>query len=100
VLGLTVESDRRVFVCQYTNCLHNGSAEVLEAFQAHPVPDVAVVATSCLGQCSTGPTVIVSPDETWYCRVKPTDVPTIVEQHLIGNKPVTALLHPRFHPKY
>lgn len=99
-MGLTVESDRRVLVCQYRNCLNNGSAEVLEAFQAHPLPGVTVVTTSCLGQCSTGPTVVISPDETWYCRIKATDVPAIVEQHLFGDKPVASLLHPRFHPQY
>jgi (2Fe-2S) ferredoxin len=44
--------------------------------------------------------VRVLPDETWYCRVKPADVPTIVEHHLEGGEPVAELLHPRFHPRF
>lgn len=46
-----------------------------------------------------GATVRVLPDETWYARVKPEDVPEIVEQHLNQNKPVERLLHPRLHPR-
>jgi (2Fe-2S) ferredoxin len=91
--------ERQVWVCQYTNCTRNGSAEVLEAFRAaDPIAGVTIQTTSCLGQCSVGPTVRVTPDEIWYCRVKPGDVPSIVEQHLEGNEPVRSLLHPRFHP--
>jgi (2Fe-2S) ferredoxin len=38
------------------------------------------------------------PDETWYCRIQPSHIPEIVQQHLRGNQPVQSLLHPRFHP--
>jgi (2Fe-2S) ferredoxin len=86
-----------VQVCQYKNCLSNGSAEVLAAFEANAVAGVTVEASGCLGQCNMGPSVRVIPDH-WYCRVKPEDVPVIAEQHLKQGKPVTALLHPRFHP--
>lgn len=88
---------RCVMVCQYRSCLANGSAEVLAAFEANEVPGVTVVGTGCQGQCSSGPTVRIVPEETWYCRVNPSDVPVIVEQHLLGGKPVEAKLHPRIH---
>ena len=91
---------RRVLVCQYQSCLRNGSAAVLAAFEAQQVPGVTVEACSCQGQCNTGPTVRVTPDEIWYCRVKPSNVPLIVEQHLKGGKPVEALLNPRIHMRY
>ncbi len=90
-------SQRCVMVCQYRSCLANGSAEVLAAFQAADVPGVTVIGTGCQGQCSSGPTVRIVPEETWYCRVKPSDVPVIMEQHLQGGKPVEAKLHPRIH---
>jgi len=92
--------NRCVFVCQHESCLRSGSAEVLAAFQAAEVPGVMVSGSSCLGQCSSGPTVQVTPDQTWYCRVKKSDVPTVVEQHLQGDEPVESLLHPRFHPRF
>lgn len=89
--------ERSVLVCQYRNCLGNGSAAVLAAFQSHPIPQVTVQVSGCLGQCSTGPTVQVQPDFIWYCRVQAEDVPEIMEQHLQQDQPVIRLLHPRFH---
>lgn len=91
---------RFVTVCQHTSCQRNGSAEVLQAFRAHRHPGFSASPSGCLGQCSSGPTVRVSPDEIWYCRIKPSDVPVIVQQHLIGGEPVEAKLHPRIHPRF
>lgn len=91
--------DRQVLVCQYTNCHTNGSEPVLAAFQAQNIPGVTVVASGCQGQCNMGPTVRILPDDIWYCRVKPEDVPAIVSQHLQAGNPVERLLHPRLHPQ-
>lgn len=91
---------RCVLICQNRSCARSGSAEVLAAFRANPVDGVFVAESDCMGQCSSGPTVQVNPDGTWYCRVRPADVPTIVEQHFKGDRPVEALLHPRLHPRY
>lgn len=93
-------TNRQVLVCQHANCVANGSQAVLAAFQECDVPDVEIIAAECQGQCNMGPTVRVLPDEIWYCRVKPEDVPLIVEQHLQGREVVDRLLHPRLHPKF
>ena len=86
-----------VYVCMYRNCLDRGSDQTLAAFRARvPYPTI-VQPSQCMGQCSSGPTVRVAADETWYYRVQPEDVTTIVEQHLIGGQPVTAKLNPRLH---
>jgi (2Fe-2S) ferredoxin len=90
-------NERCIFVCQHRSCLKNGSAKVLAAFQAENIPGVTVESSGCMGQCTTGPTVRVLPDEVWYWRVTPKDVPTIVEQHLKGGKPVDAKLNRRVH---
>jgi (2Fe-2S) ferredoxin len=90
---------RCVLVCQNRSCDRSGSANVLAAFQAMAIPGVFVSSSDCMGQCGSGPTVKVTPDNTWYCRVKPDDVATIAQQHLQENHPVEALLHPRFHPR-
>jgi len=87
-----------VFVCQHTSCLAAGSAKVLAAFGQ--VEGYEIVGCGCLGQCSTGPTVRVTPDEIWYYRVQPKDVPQIVEQHLKGGEPVAAKMNPRIHLRY
>ncbi|MBW4513868.1 MAG: (2Fe-2S) ferredoxin domain-containing protein [Timaviella obliquedivisa GSE-PSE-MK23-08B] len=86
-----------VLVCQYHSCARNRAAKVLEAFQLAVPLGVLVTASGCLGQCSSGSTVYITPDRTWYCRVKPEDVAEIVAQHLQLNQPVARLLHPRFH---
>jgi (2Fe-2S) ferredoxin len=88
---------RCVMICQHQSCRKNGSAEVLAAFEARKIAEVEVQASACLGQCSSGPTVRIVPDETWYCRIQPGDVPEIVEQHLQQGKPVQAKLNPRIH---
>lgn len=99
-LKVNMEADRQVWICQYVNCLEHDSEQVLAAFLEKSVPGVEVKGSECQGQCNMGPTVRVLPDETWYCRVKPEDVPEIVEQHFKQNLPVDRLLHPRFHPKF
>jgi (2Fe-2S) ferredoxin len=90
-------SDRCVLVCQHRTCLNNNSAKVLAAFEAAKVPGFKVEATGCQGQCSSGPTVRILPEETWYWRVTVDDVPIIVEEHLKGGKPVDAKLNRRVH---
>lgn len=95
-----MDGKREVLVCQYVNCCENGSEAVLQAFWEHPVAGVEAVGSGCQGQCNMGVTVRVLPDETWYCRVTPEDVPLIVEEHLRRDNQVDRLLHPRFHPSY
>lgn len=94
------ELGRCIAVCQYHSCARNRAAKVLEAFQAIAPISVLVRASDCMGQCSSGPTVYITPDSTWYCRVKPEDVAEIVTQDLQLNQPVARLLHPRFHPRF
>ncbi|MDY7007866.1 MAG: (2Fe-2S) ferredoxin domain-containing protein [Cyanobacteriota bacterium] len=94
--------DRCVLICQNTSCLRHNSQEVLKTFIAETenIVGVNIEASGCLGQCSTGPTVRVTPDETWYYRVQPSNVPKIIKQHLLGNEPVDNMLNPRIHPRF
>lgn len=99
--GKCEQQQRCVMVCQHRSCLLNGSAEVLAAFQSAEVPPgVIVTASPCQGQCSSGPTVRITPEETWYYRVQPSDVPVIVEQHLKGGELVEEKLNPRIHMRF
>lgn len=92
--------ERCVLVCQYRSCLAAGSAEVLAAFKDAQLGSFTVRGTGCQGQCTSGPTVRIVPEETWYWRVKPSDVPIIVEQHLKGGNRVEAKLNSRIHMRY
>lgn len=92
-------TSRCVWVCQNQTCLRHGAEKVLQAFLDAEISEI-VMETGCMGQCSVGPTVRVTPDETWYYRVQPQDVPNIVEQHLKGGQPVEEKLNPRIHPRF
>jgi (2Fe-2S) ferredoxin len=87
-----------VMVCKHTSCMVQGASKVFLAFQMADLPDnVIVMESGCQGQCSTSPTVRILPEETWYFRVKSSDVERIVEEHLKGGEPVQELLNPRIH---
>lgn len=90
---------RCILVCQHRSCSRSGSDEVLAAFKAAAPAGVLVSGSDCQGQCASGPTVRVMPDDTWYCRIRSHDIPAIVQQHLYHDQPVEQLLHPRFHPR-
>jgi (2Fe-2S) ferredoxin len=91
--------DRIVLVCQHKSCRKAGAAQVLAAFQTLRLSDVQVVPARCLGQCGNGPMVLVLPEQVWYCRVHPDEVPAVAKQHLQEGKPVQAMLYRKFHRK-
>ncbi|MBD2201226.1 (2Fe-2S) ferredoxin domain-containing protein [Calothrix sp. FACHB-1219] len=88
-----------VRVCQNRTCKKQGAADVLAAFAALPVAGVIVTASGCLGQCGNGPMVLVLPEMVWYSGVQPSEVPLLVEQHLLGDQRVKQMLYYRFHPQ-
>jgi (2Fe-2S) ferredoxin len=62
---------------------------------------VEVLAAGCLGQCGSGPNVVVQlPDKNpfWYMGIWPEAVPVIVQQHLKQGLPVWELLSCSKHP--
>ncbi|MDY6939534.1 MAG: (2Fe-2S) ferredoxin domain-containing protein [Cyanobacteriota bacterium] len=95
--SLSQDQKSCILVCQHRSCLGQGSAQTLDAFEKEAPSEFAVEGSECMGQCSSGPTVRVTSDETWYCQVKPEDVPEIVERHLKGGQPVDRKLNPRIH---
>ncbi len=77
-------SAKCVRVCLNRTCRKQGAKLVLAAFEASVVPGITVMGSSCLGQCGNGPMVLVLPDRIWYSRVYPSQVPLLIEQHLLG----------------
>ncbi len=55
--------------------------------------EAKVVETGCFGLCEQGPTVVIFPDGTLYCRVKPEDAREIVSEHILKGRVVARLLH-------
>ncbi|MDW7678046.1 MAG: NADH-quinone oxidoreductase subunit NuoF [Bacillota bacterium] len=87
-----------VLVCGGTGCVSSDSMKIIDTFNDELVKhslekEVRVVQTGCFGLCEAGPIVIVYPEGAFYSMVKVSDVSTIVEEHLMKGRLVTALLY-------
>ena len=92
---------KQVFCCTTDGegrCATKGGKEVWQKFKdevkARGLTDVIVTQVGCTGQHAVGPTLIVHPDGIWYRQVTVDDVAEIIEQHLVGGKPVERLVNP------
>jgi (2Fe-2S) ferredoxin len=96
---------KHVFICTNERtaedprgcCKAKGSEQVVEAFKKalHARGLKRVIRANkagCLDQCANGVTVVVYPEGTWYGRVTVEDVAQIVEEHLVGGRPVARLV--------
>lgn len=84
-------------ICQHRSCRKFGAASVLATFEQLAPETVEIETVQCLGQCGNGPMVLVLPEQIWYCRVLPEEVPAIVTRHLINGCPIAAMLYSKFH---
>ena len=80
---------RQIFVCATPGegrCGAKGGGELLERFreevEALGLSPHSVLRNACTRRHEEGPVVFVFPDDVWYTRVTPDDVPEIVERHL------------------
>ena len=85
-----------VLVCAGTGCTSSGSLAVREALAAEVKRrglenEVRVVETGCRGFCAMGPVMIIYPEGIFYCQVKESDVPEIVEETLVKGRVVPRL---------
>ena len=87
-----------VLICGGTGCTSSGSKTLQAAFNSSLekfglTEEIKMVQTGCFGLCALGPIVIVYPDGTFYSRVTPEDVDTIVEEHLLKGRIVDRLVY-------
>ena len=87
-----------VMVCAGTGCVANHSMKIKDKLEAEIrkrglQDEVSVVTTGCNGFCAVGPLMVVQPDGIFYQLLKETDIPFLVEEHLIKGRPVKELLY-------
>jgi len=87
-------------VCTGGGCISSGSKTIIQQLRQQILDNglhasVEVKECGCMGPCSEGPVMEVGNDGIFYCGVKPEDVATIINQHLIHGKPVESLLWQR-----
>ena len=56
-------------------------------------PKGSVILTECasVGFCAIGAAVMIYPDGVWYAQVRASDVPEIIEEHLLHGRVVERL---------
>jgi len=55
--------------------------------------EIRVIETGCNGFCAQGPLMIVQPDGIFYQKLKPEDIPYLVEEHFLKGRPVKKLFY-------
>ncbi|MGE5675334.1 MAG: NAD(P)H-dependent oxidoreductase subunit E, partial [Mycobacterium leprae] len=88
----------QILVCGGTGCKAGKSAQTKAALESYIAEQglsdrVKVVSVGCFGFCRMGPVVVIHPGGTFYCEVRPKDVPEIVLDHILGGHPVQRLLY-------
>jgi NADP-reducing hydrogenase subunit HndC len=88
----------QLMVCAGTGCVSNHSFEIKEALEKEIKKqrlenEAQVVMTGCNGFCGAGPLLVVQPDGIFYQLLKKSDIPYLVEEHLLKGRPVKKLMY-------
>ena len=97
--------EKHIFVCTNQReeghprgcCAGKNSVELAEQLKARIKAlglnsEIRINKSGCLDACEHGAVVVVYPEQIWYGKVTVADVEEIVQQHIIGNKPVERLM--------
>ncbi len=85
-----------VTICDGTSCIQKGNAAIRKALEQqlkdrNLTGNVRITLSGCLGMCEKGPIMVINPGYTIYGNVTVNDIPEIVEEHLIKNRPLARL---------
>jgi len=95
---------RHLLVCTGPRCTENGEAQALfdqlgEKFKAAGIDKgelrVKRTRTHCFATCKSGPIMCVQPDGIWYYNVNEANLQRIIDEHLVGGRPVEDLIYHR-----
>ena len=87
-----------LMLCGGTGCIAGGSLKIkdalIEELKKHKLQDeISVVLTGCNGFCAQGPLLIIHPEDTFYEKLKPEDIPFLIEEHFIKGRPVEKFMY-------
>ena len=82
-----------LMLCAGTGCVSCGAFKIRETLEKELElkglkDEIRVVQTGCNGFCEKGPLVLVTPDQIFYCSLKPGNIPLLVEEHFLKGRPV------------
>ncbi|MDP4092077.1 MAG: NADH-ubiquinone oxidoreductase-F iron-sulfur binding region domain-containing protein [Bacillota bacterium] len=81
----------RVLVCSGAGCVSSNCQDVKNALlkaleDKNLTHKVFVSETGCIGTCDLGPVMVIYPEGAFYTRLKPSDIPAIVQSHLVSGE--------------
>lgn len=87
----------QISVCNGTACRPYGSNPVIETFKAEIErrslgDQIVLKVTGCHGFCERGPIAVIEPGNLFYQKIKPGDVPEIIEKTLLNKEIISRLL--------
>ncbi|MBI5490131.1 MAG: SLBB domain-containing protein [Deltaproteobacteria bacterium] len=87
-----------LLVCTGTGCVSAGGFVIRDSLQAmlkkrRLDKKWLVVQTGCNGFCAMGPILVVQPEGIFYEKLNEKSLEKVVEEHLVGGKPVKASMH-------
>ena len=86
-----------LLLCAGTGCVATGTPKVREALQAELekqglTDEIKIVLTGCNGFCAEGPVMLVYPEEIFYQKLTPEEIPKLVEEHFLKGRPYEKLM--------
>lgn len=86
-----------ISVCCGTGCMASRSQEIKDQLEFWIKEErlqekVEVMISGCFGFCEKGPIVKISPDHTFYVKVKPEDAERIIKEHVMKRTVIDDLL--------
>jgi len=98
IISETPSYEKTVVISSGTCGQASGSLQIIEAFTQELEKrgletKVRIKITGCHGFCEMEPNVIIYPDEIYYKKLKPKDVPEIIEKTILKNKVIPSLLY-------
>ena len=81
------------------SAMRDYAKQQLKKLGIHEAGQCRANTSSCLGRCDEGPILVIYPEGIWYSYKTHTDIDQIIQEHIIGGKPVKQLMISSFPPE-